>query len=709
MITGHSTSVYREVARDLARRMAVAAGLVGVLLHGSESHANAQTLGTYRLSNGWATFGVALPSGSAQNGIAVGSLPSQTDVKNRWPDGSIRFAVVSAYVPTTADYNLTPTSASTGQMTPSWPAASVRFDVVSDPLRSSGTYTATLPAFSASDPWLNGPLVREQRVVVVPTRSDGSQHSYLRVVFDVRAYGAPGSSNAGHRVDVAVQNMLQDRGDSIVYNAAIVLNGQTVFSKSSFKHFYLTRWRKKFVTAGLRESDVTPDTNLFMDAKALPRFASTISNVVSDVSAADRVAQFDIGKRGGLSVDYMPNVGGRSEIAPYPDWVARYMVHKNPTTKEYMLRTDDLAGSWPVHVTDNNNQIARFDRAPGSQNYWFDGRGSDKPAGNFYDPAQTLIPDNAHCPSLGYASYLVTGDRYYADELKFWASYNFLNSYPDDYWYPRLDRSDISPRLNGLVLSNQVRGIAWTLRNMVDAATYLPDTDGDKPYFVTLVQNNLQRLDIEANRGGTSPGAPIPFFAMWAPKGLNPPSPVEPDPWQIAMTLWSVDHAIDQGFTAGTAYRDRTARFINLLFNSEPGFPRWFANTTELWLGYYNADYSVTWRTSMADVYTFTAVGDSFGVPGSHGDGRRTAFAGYHGLELHAGLNVAEKLGLAGATAAHNYLLGEGDADTAGMNAYLNDRAGWAIAREGGTTTRTTTPPNRPPAAPTNVRIRGGS
>src|SRR6185503_5886476 len=56
-------------------------------------------LARYAFTPGTATFGLALPSGAARAGLRVGNLPTQTDVKVRWPDGSIRFAIVSARIP----------------------------------------------------------------------------------------------------------------------------------------------------------------------------------------------------------------------------------------------------------------------------------------------------------------------------------------------------------------------------------------------------------------------------------------------------------------------------------------------------------------------------------------------------------------------------------------------------------------------------------
>ncbi|MDP3685470.1 MAG: hypothetical protein Q8R32_01415, partial [bacterium] len=49
------------------------------------------------LTSGWATFGQALPQGAARDALQIGDLETQTDVKTRWPDGSIRFAPEADY------------------------------------------------------------------------------------------------------------------------------------------------------------------------------------------------------------------------------------------------------------------------------------------------------------------------------------------------------------------------------------------------------------------------------------------------------------------------------------------------------------------------------------------------------------------------------------------------------------------------------------
>ena len=154
------------------------------------------------LTAGWATFGQALPPGVATSGLALGSLPTQTDVKNRWPDGSIRFAIVSAEVPSNGTFQLTADAASSGSFAPAAVSATVTLTI-------AGTvYTATLPSAASTDLWLNGPLVREDRQVVAPVGPSGA-HSFLRVNFDRRVY----QRRPGARRRVGREHARQDRRD----------------------------------------------------------------------------------------------------------------------------------------------------------------------------------------------------------------------------------------------------------------------------------------------------------------------------------------------------------------------------------------------------------------------------------------------------------------------------------------------------------------
>ena len=82
---------------------ALAIGLL-VIASTPASAATGDNLAVYHLTSGWATFGVVLPRGEAFGALQVGKLATQTDVKSRWDDNSIKSAVVSANVPSAGHY-----------------------------------------------------------------------------------------------------------------------------------------------------------------------------------------------------------------------------------------------------------------------------------------------------------------------------------------------------------------------------------------------------------------------------------------------------------------------------------------------------------------------------------------------------------------------------------------------------------------------------
>ena len=320
------------------RRHCVVAALLAV--HACFATAvGAQTLATINVTAGWATFGQALPEGLASSGLRVGTFVTQTDVKNRWPDGSIRFAVVSVFVPAGGAYPLIAAPISTGTFAPTMPTASVALTI------GGVAYTATLPAAASADRWLSGPLAYEGRSVVAPLSSaTGLAHPFLQVNFDTRVY-----NDGQARVDVSVENVLDQVGaTTVTYDASITVNGTPVFSKSGIQHYYLTRWRKVFAVASTTLASITPDIAPFNASKAIPPYLSQVANVVS----APVGASYDILQAGAV-LPNMPAQGGRPELAPFPDWTARYLVYKDSTQRSFVLANGDLSGSWPIHMRES--------------------------------------------------------------------------------------------------------------------------------------------------------------------------------------------------------------------------------------------------------------------------------------------------------------------------------------------------------------------
>jgi hypothetical protein len=599
--------------------------------------AHAAIVATYHFGPGWATFGLVVPRGVAPagSGLQIGSLPTQTDLKTTWPDGSIRFAVLSARIQLSGFYPITTVPRSTAaSFTPLWPLASVTFII------DGVSYVAALPPFTGVDSWLDqGALVREARVVVAPT-SGVAPHPLLQVIFDVRSY-----ADGGRRVDVTVQNVKDvTTGDKVSYAVAIAVNGREVFSRSGVVHYSLTRWRKIFLTDGLAEATVVPDLEPFFAAHTIPRFRSDIS----DASYAIAGAKFDILQFGDFQA-YMPATGGRPEIGWFPDWIVRYLVFKKPDARAYMIRHSELSASWSGHITEpDGTSLITLSKYP---DYWLDARAdAGRPNGPSAPRANGEIRgtraewlENAHLPSVSFVPYLITGDRFHLDQQRLWAAFTLIKTWHGQVGVPgtTLDYT----RKAGLLLENQTRGVAWSLRAIGDMLAYLPDASPDRAYFATTLQRNLDWLEIH---GRTFDSGPL-GTALWQNRFevVNGVNHLLAATWQEAYVAYELHRLLEHGFAPGAALRDRFARFHLRMFSSEPDYPRTYAGPYFLLVGVQGPGSALRPFTTMREVFDATY---------KQRKESPTPFAGWYGPEERTMLLLARRIGLPGAEAALNWL-----------------------------------------------------
>ena len=215
---------------------------------------------------------------------------------------------------------------------------------------------------------------------------------------------------------------------------------------------------------------------------------------------------------------------------------------------------------------------------PGQGYYWIDPRWRDpgNMSAGFRGPRGRLdhraAPgDNAHQPSLAFVPYLVTGDRFFADELAYWANFSLLGSFASD---------DNRKGPQGLLIGNEVRGIGWALRALGDAAAYLPDADPLKNYFASKTLANLAQLDRYAATFDSGPVQTI--FPGRRPEDAN--GSYQPymwiSLWEQSYVAWAIDHVMGHGTaagvnlaSAGSTMRNRIARLQLALFTS-PQWPR---------------------------------------------------------------------------------------------------------------------------------------
>jgi len=507
------------------------------------------------------TFGHVFRKGDIRDGIAAridGRLARvQADVKRRYDDGSVRFAIVSLVVDDVPEHgqarielaNGTATggAAITPEQLRETPFDAVmRFTFPDGSQKSAHARRMIERAGATARKWLSGPIVTEWLVDGPPTDAAGNPDADLHVQFQIRVYAGCRTV----RVSAVVENCWDTWAGNIGYDVTITSGQTAVYQKKEVAHGRLSRWRKVFHW-GESPAEVTIDHDLayLAGTGAVPNYDSTLQLPRRLLDAEPRSTETDILRCGYLTA-YMPTTGGRPEIGPYPGWTAAYLMTMSPRLKQVVLSSGDLAGSWPIHVRNSKTKrLLTIDQRP---DFWLDERGKDRPK---WQPdrkprpasAPRLDPDCAHQPSLAYIPYLLTGDFYYLEEAYFWANYCLVAQWP----VPR-------QRERGL-MADQIRGNAWGLRNIADTGSIAPDGDPEAAYFQEKIRNNLQYM-IEKMYGPPEFNS-MGFWGLRTVDDARIQNAANPNwliyvPWETDFLIWSLHHLTELGHADAAKPRD---------------------------------------------------------------------------------------------------------------------------------------------------------
>jgi hypothetical protein len=145
---------------------------------------------------------------------------------------------------------------------------------------------------------------------------------------------------------------------------------------------------------------------------------------------------------------------------------------------------------------------------------------------------------------------MVTGDYYYMSELAFGASHNEMWSGESYRGFSRglIDRAH-----------SQIRGKAWVLREMADAAYLLPDSYPLKAEFNADVENSL--ADWNAKYTDNPNANSLHVTDDSGTYDLNGGKRNGVAPWQHNFLTWSAGHAAELGFAGAAQFRDWLAKF----------------------------------------------------------------------------------------------------------------------------------------------------
>jgi len=563
---------------------------------------------------GWVTQGIELAPGRATGGLKAGEYATQTDVLSVWGDRSIKMAAITYRATATGPVPITADRRTVGSLRPVWPTVVTTFtrpDV--DPFfRAIGaTYTAALGSFSDADCWFSGPLMVDCRKIVRSQTASGSPHPTLEVTYDIRSY-----DGGGHRVSVTIDNIYDAPGiAALAFDVDVSINRSSVYNQANVLLPAYVRGRagtnsvhgKVFLVDNVDLGWASEDRAAMESAHAVPPYRHDVdADTYTDLT--DTPNRYQLFQTGYI-FPAMSAAGVREELSQWPDWCVKYLVHPNENRRIFMLAQAEAGGAWSYNLTRSRTTRAPVDLE--SVSFKFDTNAASGGADHSEDfrhivpgsGADELVPASIDLPHFGgyfYFPWLVTADRFYADQLRFSAWYRIAA-------LPIADRAPFTTEHLSVHITPEARGVAHSLREVHDAS-WLP-TEKESGYwhdfFHHSTSTTLHTLDYIADgvSSGLTPvgGLELPSL-MWLldenhhPAGWNAPE-LGPSGekmwglvvWQIGKIVVHMDHAIQSGeYNYGKGFRDRAlAWMLGQWRDGGTDYPRSYIGTYLLPVGYY--------------------------------------------------------------------------------------------------------------------------
>lgn len=484
--------------------------------------ASAGALTTLRLASSggmtgaaW-TFGQAFREGHVPAGSFIGAQgPSafQAAVKNRWPDGSVKFAVLSGIggdavqlvassasaagsAVSTAALASVSASISFGGVTASWAGADWNLpfqSLVTGPVMSSWTFRKAIGADAHLVAWLEVRAYSNGAVEVLPWVENG----FLNVA-------SPGTKSGR-----AVFTL----GGTTRYDSANDPNYTTGYGVAAIASGTVNMWhhsRAVLVNGGKTshwlgaDPGVVPShdrtylesTNLVPRYRASSILESRLATLTSNYSPM-RTCYLEEG---------MGAPGYAQEIGLIPNQAAMYVVSGDSRAFKACVMQGFSLGSYSIHYRDETTQrpllFASYPTLSTNS-------GSMPPAPS---GAVGTRYASSHHPAAAYMPYLLTGWNWFVEEVQFQVTLHYLarsSGYRQNekyYFYP-------SAAGSGLNEQGGPRAQAWQWRTCAMAACITPDSDSIRSQFISALGFNANYWRIEHETGAV--GRP------WAPNELG--------------------------------------------------------------------------------------------------------------------------------------------------------------------------------------------
>ncbi len=671
------------------------------------------------------TIGHAFKQGDVPSGstIVADIANFQATIKNTWPDGSARFAILAGRADLTANTPrsillaaganpggtaLTETDLSNTGITASIQVgATCTVDLRSligvASSFSSGRWTA-----GRVRTWISGPQMSSW---IYYSRCGSDPH--LTTWFEIRLY-------AGGAVEVLpwVENSTLAIASPATKSAQTVtfkLGGTQRYSGSlAIPHHARIPLASGSTFSHWLGSDpaVTPkhDVAYLQATKMVPTYRAVTA---SNSTLWSRVVQtYTPLIAANIPYSGMGGAGYGTWIGPLPEHDVAYLTSSgDPRALAAIQVNAYAAGAFDIHFRDETtNQPPKFSSYPtkvigGGENI---GNTGSSTIGD-YTPTATGAGsanwDLPHHPSLGYMAYLLLGRFYFLEESQFVATVNYLiNS----------DSAAARNFSNGLfkpqVGANTNRGAAWATRTLVQAAVITPDGETLQTEFLNSWVANINYFHATYVAQSNNPQGIVAQYTNYSGAGI---SPFVIAPWQEDFFTFAWGYGMDLNLNiSGTASSNLSA-FFNWKANSivgrlgGTGSTEWyFADAAN-----YNMPVSPSgtanwdtgagpWYASFGAMYNvlYSVANPRSPVDGNLRGGNFPEATSYWG-NLQPAIAYAVTGGVLGAQAAYNRMIGAGNWGT--LAAGFNDNPVWSIVPATASVVSSTVP-----NAPTNLSLQ---
>jgi hypothetical protein len=424
------------------------------------------------------TLGFAFKKGDVPVGAQVaGDIPAlQVSEKNRWSDGSLKFATISgradlvAGVARTIKLGIGVASGGPALKTSDLRATGITASIV------AGAFGSAI--WSATDwdapfqNWVSGPQMSSW----VYRKAVGSD-PHLVAWLEVRLFTGG-----------AVEILPWIENGYLNVAAPINKNAEYVFTLGGTERFRATidlpNHCRTVLTSGARFSywlggdpQIVPmhDKAYLQATRLVPTYSATVPATAKLWSS---LAQGYSPLQQGNYSNAMGNGGYQPAIGLLPEWDVLYLVSNDARAYAGVVCNAYSAGRFPIHFRDETTQRPmRFSSYP---NLVVEGGGSSGIANTGASSRNTFTPkalgttpptwDSPHHPSVGFTAYLLTGRFYFMEEVQFSATTNYLKN------------TDVARRFGSGVFqsdsgANTTRGAAWGIRTLAQAACVTADSD----------------------------------------------------------------------------------------------------------------------------------------------------------------------------------------------------------------------------------------